>query len=203
MERMARGDKFMTTSCCPAYVEAVRRHAPNLLPFVSETRTPMHYTAELSRQAHPDTINVFLGPCVAKRTEGLNDPLVDFVLTFEEVGALLDAKGIVVEECAEAELGNASGAGRGYAISGGVAAAVKKVVSERENVRPIFINGLSLQALRKMQSYIDGSCPGSLIEVMTCVGGCVGGAGVLAEADKAARLVDRFAQSAPDSAPRG
>lgn len=36
---------------------------------------------------------------------------------------------------------------------------------------------------------------------MTCVGGCVGGAGVLAEADKAARLVDRFAQSSPDSAP--
>lgn len=202
VERMARGDKFMTTSCCPAYVEAVRRHAPNLLPFVSETRTPMHYTAELSRQAHPDTINVFLGPCVAKRTEGLNDPLVDFVLTFEEVGALLDAKGIVVEECAEAVLGSASGAGRGYAISGGVAAAVKKVVSEREDVRPIFINGLSLQALRKMQSYIDGSCPGNLIEVMTCVGGCVGGAGVLAEADKAARLVDRFAQSSPDSAPR-
>ena len=125
------------------------------------------------------------------------------MLTFEEVGALLDAKGIVVEDCAEAGLGNASGAGRGYAISGGVAAAVKKVVSEREDVRPIFINGLSLQALRKMQSYIDGSCPGNLIEVMTCVGGCVGGAGVLAEADKAARLVDRFAQSSPDSAPRG
>ena len=200
VERMERGEKFMTTSCCPAYVEAVRRHAPELLPYVSETRTPMHYAAEISREKHPDTVNVFLGPCVAKRTEGLNNPLVDFVLTFEEVGALLDARGIRVDECAEAELGTASGAARGYAITGGVAAAVKKVVGDSCEVRPLSINGLSPQAMRRLRSYISGDCPGNLVEVMTCVGGCVGGAGVLAEADTAARLVDRFSRSSDSAA---
>ena len=202
VERMERGEKFMTTSCCPAYVEAVRRHAPDLLPYVSSTGTPMHYAAEISRKRRSDTINVFIGPCVAKRTEGLNDPLVDLVLTFSEIWALFASKDIDVEQCDEADLEQPSGAGRGYAISGGVAAAVKQRVGDRYEVKPIYINGLSPRALKQMQGYIRGKCPGNLIEVMTCVGGCVGGAGVVAEPASAARLVDRFAMSTPGSAPR-
>lgn len=114
-ERMQRGDTFMTTSCCPACVEAVRRHAPELLPFVSESRTPMHDAAEISRVGHPDTVNVFPGSCVAQRTVALGDPLVDFVLTFEEAGALLDARGIRVGECEASPPGTASGATCGRA----------------------------------------------------------------------------------------
>ena len=194
VERMERGDKFMTTSCCPAYVEAVRRHAPELLPYVSATPTPMHYAAGIARERHPETVTVFIGPCVAKRQEGLRDDLVDFVLTFEEVGALFSAKGINVAECEEAPLGTASGEGRGYAVSGGVAAAVKKLVGDRFEVKPLYINGLSLKGIRQLQQYAAGDCPGNLVEVMTCEGGCVGGAGVMAPARKAARAVENFSK---------
>ena len=188
VERMERGDSFMTTSCCPAYVEAVRRHAPELLPHVSETATPMHYTAELARERHPGTVTVFIGPCVAKRQEGLHDDMVDYVLTFEEVGALFDARGIVVEECEEHELERPSNEARGYAIAGGVAAAVEKMVGGRMEVRPVSVNGLSPQGLRKLQSFVKGGCPGNLVEVMTCAGGCVGGAGVVMPVAKGARV---------------
>ena len=193
VERMERGDTFMTTSCCPAYVEAVRRHAPELLPHVSETATPMHYTAELARQRHPETVTVFIGPCVAKRQEGLHDEMVDYVLTFEEVGALFNARGIVVEECEEHELERPSNEARGYAIAGGVSAAVAKLVGDRFEVRPVAINGLSPQGLKKLQSFVKGGCPGNLVEVMTCVGGCVGGAGVVMPAAKCAKAVENFA----------
>ena len=193
VERMERGDSFMTTSCCPAYVEAVRRHAPELLPHVSETATPMHYTAELARERHPGTVTVFIGPCVAKRQEGLHDDMVDYVLTFEEVGALFDARGIVVEECEEHELERPSNEARGYAIAGGVAAAVEKMVGGRMEVRPVSVNGLSPQGLRKLQSFVKGGCPGNLVEVMTCAGGCVGGAGVVMPVAKGARAVENFA----------
>ena len=202
VERMQEGKSFMTTSCCPAYVEAVRRHAPELLPYVSNTKTPMHYTAEISRQRNPETVNVFIGPCVAKRTEGLNDPLIDFVLTFSEVEALFISKDIDVATCEEAELEHPSGAGRGYAITGGVAAAVKKMVGDKYEVKPILINGLTTKALKTMVAYTKGKCPGNLIEVMTCPGGCVGGAGVFADPASATRLVDKFAQSSPGAAPR-
>ena len=129
LEHYEAGEK-MTTSCCPSYVLAAKRHVPEILPFISETGTPMHYTAELAKQAVPETTTVFIGPCVAKRHEGLEDPLVDFVITFEELGALFSAAGIVPEECDEAELSRIpSDAGRGYAITGGVASAVQQVAA--------------------------------------------------------------------------
>ena len=84
-ERMERGDKLMTTSCCPAYVKAVRRHVPELIPCVSETRTPMHYTAEMMREDDSEAINVFIGPCLAKRRESIDDDLVDYCLSMEEL----------------------------------------------------------------------------------------------------------------------
>ena len=138
-------------------------------------------------------MTVFIGPCVAKRQEGLHDEMVDYVLTFEEVGALFNARGIVVEECEEHELERPSNEARGYAIAGGVAAAVEKMVGERMEVRPVSINGLSPQGLKKLQSFVKGGCPGNLVEVMTCVGGCVGGAGVVMPAAKGAKAVENFA----------
>nr|MCR5762388.1 4Fe-4S binding protein [Treponema sp.] len=72
-ERMARGDKMMTTSCCSAYVRAVHIHVPDLDPCVSETRSPMHYTAEIAKKADPDCVTVFIGPCLAKRREAFDD----------------------------------------------------------------------------------------------------------------------------------
>ncbi len=225
-ERMGHGARFMTTSCCPSYVLAAKRHVPEILPFISETGTPMHYTAELAKQAVPETTTVFIGPCVAKRHEGLEDPLVDFVITFEELGALFSAAGIVPEECDEAELSRIpSDAGRGYAITGGVASAVQQVAavsvaqdiefstipgkngaaasseilpgvlsgSAPVTVRPISVNGLSLSGLRTLKRYATGDCPGNLVEVMTCEGGCVGGAGVLGDRDRTARAIASFA----------
>jgi Fe-S-cluster-containing hydrogenase component 2 len=40
IKRMQRGDKVMGTSCCPAYVEAVRKHSTAFLPYVSDAKTP-------------------------------------------------------------------------------------------------------------------------------------------------------------------
>lgn len=193
VERMEKGERYMTTSCCPGYVEAVRLHIPEAMPFVSSTRTPMHYTCEIAKQRFPGTTTVFLGPCVAKRREALSDPEVDYVLTFEEVGALFEARGIDVKACAEEDLPEIpSGEGRKYAISGGVAGAVYKEVGDRYEVKPLYVNGLSLAGLRTLKAYATGSCPGNLVEVMACEGGCVGGAGVISDKNKAARAVETF-----------
>ncbi len=198
VERMEKGERFMTTSCCPGYIQAVRRFMPEVAPFVSDTATPMHYTAELAKQREPRTRAVFIGPCVAKRIEGREDPLVDNVITFEELGALFDAAGIVLADCPEEDLGHgASSSGRKYALSGGVAAAVRNQVGDRAAVRPLQVNGLSLKGLRQLRAYAQGDCPGNLVEVMACEGGCVGGSGVLGDRVKAARAVEAFADNQP------
>ena len=87
---------MMTTSCCSAYVRAVQIHVPELKECVSSTRSPMHYTAEIARKDDPGCITVFIGPCLAKRREGFDDDIVNYVLSIEEVGALLIAKGIEI-----------------------------------------------------------------------------------------------------------
>ena len=81
----------MTTSCCSAYVRAVHIHVPDLDPCVSETRSPMHYAAELAKKDAPDCVTVFVGPCLAKRREGFDDELVNYVITAEELSAFFEA----------------------------------------------------------------------------------------------------------------
>lgn len=191
-ERMEHGQHMMTTSCCPAYIETVRRHVHELKPFVSETRTPMHYTAEAVKREEPEAVTVFIGPCVAKRKEGFDDPLVDYVLTFEEVGALFVAKNIEVCILDGIALENPPSAhGRGFAITGGVAAAVAAAAGEGNDIRSVGINGLTTKALRLLKQYAGGGCPGNLMEVMACEGGCVGGAGVVASKNYAAAAVQK------------
>lgn len=196
IERMERGDAFMTTSCCPGYIETVKRHVPELKKFVSDTATPMHYTAELVKQ-DPEAVTVFIGPCVAKRYEGINDPLIDFVMTFEELDALFEAAQINVSDFVEAEFNVLPSAqGRGFAITGGVAAAVSAVVKDRAEVKPVCINGIKPAMLRLFKTYPCGKNPGNLIEMMTCEGGCVAGAGVVHSAKKTSKEVEKFAAEA-------
>lgn len=179
-ERMAAGKPFMTTSCCPAYIETVRRHVPGLKPYVSDTATPMHYTAEMVKAQTPDAITVFIGPCVAKRREGLEDALVDYVLTFEETGAMLVARDIEVAVCEGTVLDTpASAEARGFPVTGGVAAAVQTVAGEGAGVVPVLVNGLDPKALVTLERFTHGGCPGNLVEVMACGGGCIGGMGVV------------------------
>ena len=126
-ERMERGDKVMTTSCCPAYVRAVKIHVPDLAPCISETRSPMHYTAELAKNENPDCVTVFIGPCLAKRREGFDDELVDYVISVEELGAFFIARDIEIDMFEPLEKTDVpSASARNFARTGGVGAAVKE-----------------------------------------------------------------------------
>jgi len=205
VERMERGDKMMTTSCCPAYVRAVRRHVPALSPCVSETRTPMHYTAVLAKNADPDCVTVFIGPCLAKRREGMDDESVDYVLSAEEVGAFFVAKNIDVSQAAASPTGEApTPQGRNFGRSGGVAEAVRSHLKDPSLLRAAVINGLDKAGMKQLAAYGkiqagEAPCPPgapNLIEVMACEAGCIGGPSVITNPKVAAVLLDKYAAGA-------
>lgn len=183
-ERLAHGQHLMTSSCCPAYLRAIEREAVELFPFVSETPTPMQYAARAAKETDPESITVFAGPCVAKRVEGMREDAVDYVITFEELGALLVAAGIDVLECEEADPGTETipdANARGFAVSGGVSAAVCAHCPD-DLLTPFAINGLDRKTLRLLRSFATkGGCPGNFIELMACEGGCVAGPGSVVE----------------------
>lgn len=199
IERMERGDEFMTTSCCAAYNELVDKHIPELKPFRSETRTPMHYTAKIVKEEDKDAVTVFFGPCVAKRKEAMTDEYTDFVLSFEEMGALFVAMNIEVANCKEYEFSaEASKEGKNFAITGGVAESVKVALKDFPELYPTCVNGLNSKAVKDLKNWAKkGVCPeGNLVEVMACEGGCVAGSACLNSKKITTKKVKEYADCA-------
>lgn len=177
-ERMEKGDKFMTTSCCAGYNELVAKHLNEIKPFVSDTKTPLYYTAEIVKKENPDAVTVFFSPCVAKRKEAQLNPNVDYIISFEELGALFIAIKIEVSTCESTEFKyEASKEGRNFAISGGVAKAVETITDENLNLKAHIINGLNKDSIKELKKCAkNGECSmGNIIEVMACEGGCIAG----------------------------
>lgn len=199
IERMEKGEKFMTTSCCPAYFRAAKTSIPEIAPYVSETHTPMYYTAEKIKEEHPDYLTVFVGPCYAKRVEAESDPYVDYVITFEEAGAMFDADKIKVEECEAMDFAEISCyQGRQFPVTGGVAGAVKSLVDGKMEMRAETVDGLTKEGLKALKCYALKGCDNNMIEVMCCEGGCVAGPGCLAMPRKAAVAVDKYVKTGCD-----
>ncbi len=182
MQRMSRGDAMMGTSCCPAYLEVVKKHAQDFSKYVSHAKTPMSYTADWVTEHYPGAVRVFVGPCITKKFEGVHDQNIDYVLTYEELEAFFKAKRISTDSSQEAEFDNPAPTrfGRGFAVSGGVSGALEQHISGVE-VQKTVIDGLDKDGIQKLRDYGKGTAPGNMIEVMSCKGGCMNGPGVVAD----------------------
>ncbi len=56
----------MTTSCCPAFVNMIKKHFPMLLENMSTTVSPMCAVSRMLKSQDPGVVTVFIGPCTAK-----------------------------------------------------------------------------------------------------------------------------------------
>ncbi len=194
---------FMATSCCPAWSVMAKKLFPEFKDCVSMTLTPMVLTGRLIKLKDPQAKVVFIGPCAAKKLEASRKSVrsdVDFVLTFEEMMGLFNAKNIDLETIEEEkEVSEASTDGRNFAFAGGVAQAVvnciKQMYPEKENIRVESAQGLrdckKLMTLAKAGKY-----NGYLLEGMACPGGCVAGAGTLQPIAKSTTAVKQYARQA-------
>ncbi|MCD8378418.1 MAG: monomeric [FeFe] hydrogenase [Candidatus Gastranaerophilales bacterium] len=200
-ERIEKGEAFMTTSCCAGYNELVGKHLPELKPFVSTTHTPAYYTAEIVRKKYPDAKLVFISPCVAKRREVFDNPKIDYVLNTEELGALFVGRKIEIMDCEERVIEqSASKQSRNYAVSGGVAGAVRHVIKNPEKMKPCIINGITKETIRDLRKYAQkGICPDcNIIEVMCCEGGCIGGNATINNERSAKKIIDNLLKESED-----
>ena len=182
-EKMAEGQPFMTTSCCPSYMEMARKHAPELQKYISSTYSPMIYTSDIAREKYPNAKLVFVGPCIAKRKEARREGLegkVDFVLTYEEIHAMFEGMGIKMSENLRHDIGQAScRSAHGFAENGGVTAAVQELVAGKIDFTTLQIAGLNKKNVGLLKAYgKTGKAPAQFIEVMACDGGCISGPSV-------------------------
>ena len=199
-ERLGEGQAFMTTSCCAGYNELIKKHAPEIKPFESTTKTPMYYTAELAKKEHPNAKSVFVSPCVAKKREALDNENVDYILSAEELGAMFIGLGVEIMNCDEYvdERKEPSKQGRKFSVTGGVAEAVKHLA--RCEVKPLVMNGLNKTNIALLKAYAkSGKCPaGNIIEVMCCEGGCVGGCSNINDAKASVKQLQAILDKSSD-----
>lgn len=172
-------DLLMTSSCCPAYVNFVKKHLPQMLENVSATPSPMVYADRIAKEKDPSALTVFIGPCVAKRVEA-KEKGVDFVLSFEELGALFAGRKIDPMSCEPWPLPRpAIATARNFAKSCGVTEAVlAEALSKMENMPGVAtkqISGIDKKTAAVLKLYKTGKLKANFIEVMACPGGCVSG----------------------------
>ena len=193
---------FLTSSCCPAFVDYVQKHFPQMAEHISHNLSPAATIAKYIKETDKDSKIVFIGPCTAKKMEFQKEevkPYIDSVITFEELQALFDSKDIDITTLDEDVLDNASYFGRIFARSGGLADAVKQGLKEHGiedfEYKPVACDGIEECRMALLKAS-KGVLPGNFIEGMACVGGCIGGAGCLTHGEKNKAEVDKYGMEA-------
>lgn len=197
---------FMTSSCCPAFVDYIHKQFPNLVDCISGNLSPAAKISKYIKETDPDSKVIFIGPCTAKKAEYKREELkkyIDSVITFEELQALFDSRNIDITQLEEEDLSGASYFGRIFARSGGVSDAICQAIKEHGltdvQFKPVTCNGIdeckiALLKASRNRKLLDGN----FIEGMACNGGCIGGAGCLTHGAKSKADVDKYGKQAID-----
>lgn len=198
---------FLLTSCCPSWSMLAKKFFPETIDNISNALTPMVATARKIKEEHPDAAVVFIGPCASKKLEASRRTVrsdVDFVITFEELMGMFDAKSIVPAEVeGDCDINDATAAGRGYGVAGGVASAIEDCIREYyPDVQVNIEHAESLTECKKMLLLAKaGKKNGCLIEGMACPGGCIAGAGTNIAINSAQKCVADFKSAAKQQLP--
>ena len=216
----------MFTSCCPAWVRYLENNNPELTKHLSTCKSPQQmagpvfktYGAKLDKVKSSRVYNVSVMPCTCKTSEAARPEMnasghrdIDVVITTRELGYLIKYKGIDLvaldDEHFDAPLGEYTGAGAIFGVTGGVMEAALrtgytlitgkeladkdvdfKAVRGSDGFRKaeIKIGDLILKVgvvtnLKNIDPIIEQLPAGTLdchfVEVMTCPEGCITGGG--------------------------
>ena len=207
LEHVPEKQNYMATSCCPAWHSMIEKNFPGEMEKISMTLTPMVFTARMLKKEDPDYKIVFVGPCAAKKLEAIRADIrsdVDFVLTFEELQGMFEAKEVDFATIEPSETMNVGSAfGRGFAVAGGVAKAVTDLIhvtNPEVEVKTARAEGLR-DCKKLMMLAKAGKYNGYLLEGMACPGGCVAGAGTILSVEHAQRVVERYQKDATTASP--
>ena len=170
---------------------------------ISHNLSPMAQIAQVIKEQDPGSKVIFIGPCIAKKDERTLpsvSPLIDCVLAFEELHALIRAKDIDLTLEADAPIEDASFFGRIFARSGGVATAVAEAIKEQG--QDFEVKALSCQGIPEIRAAMlkaeKKQLEENLVEGMACEGGCIGGPVSFTQLNRGRIKVERFGQKAED-----
>ena len=225
VKRFKENDNLpMTTSCCPGWVRFAEMEYPENLKHLSSCKSPHQmfgaviksYYAEKNKIDPKKIYVVSVMPCIAKKYEAKRDEMevngirdVDAVITTRELARMIKQANIefgkLEDETFDNPMGEATGAGAIFGVTGGVMEAalrtsyelitgkelkklefedvrgtkgIKKAtlqIGDKE-IKVAVAHGLG-NARKIMGEIKNGTSDYSFVEVMACPGGCIMGGG--------------------------
>ena len=177
-------DYMLTSCCCPVWLAMCRK--AGLMDHIPGSVSPMVACGRSIKRLHPDAVTVFIGPCIAKKSEAREKDVadaVDYVLTFQEIQEIFDIAGLDLTNLPEDDREHSSTAGRIYAYAGGVSEAVHDCLERLRPNRTIPLTSQRADGVKGCRELIEqvlsGNLTANFLEGMGCAGGCVGGPKVL------------------------
>lgn len=212
------------TSCCPSWIKFIEHNFGDMLEIPSSCKSPHEmfgalaktYLADRLKIDREDMVVVSVMPCVAKKYESARPELsvdgasdVDIVISTRELGHMLREIGVRFDAVPDSEfddfMGESSGAGTIFGVTGGVLEATLRTAYEwitgetldqvvfedlrgYRNVKSatIDIQGkpfrvASASGLKNARMLLNKIRSGEekfdAIEIMACPGGCIAGGG--------------------------
>lgn len=238
IKRLQENDNLpMITSCSPGWVRYIEMNYPEILPHLSSCKSPHEMFGAIlktyyatKKKVNPEKLFVVsVMPCIAKKFErqrnemknnGLYD--VDAVITTRELARMIKQANIEFAELEEEEfddpMGEATGAGAIFGVTGGVMEAALRSVTEiltgetlgkvefeevrgqkgikratvkigDKDVKIVVASGLR-NAQTIMEEIKSGKADYQFVEIMACPGGCIMGGGQPIKSSKIRETVD-------------
>ena len=227
LDRVQNGGTLpLITSCSPGWIKFCEHKFPEFIPNLSTCKSPQqmfgatvktYYAKKFGIDPH-DIVVVSVMPCTAKKFEaeradqsaaGDGIPDVDVAITTRELARMIKKAGLMFntlpEEKADSPLGEYTGAGVIFGVTGGVMEAALRTAVETltgeelkklefEDVRGFegikeasyTVNGMEVKiavasglanAKKLLNAIKSGEKTYHFVEIMACPGGCVNGGG--------------------------
>lgn len=172
--------RVLLSSACPTVVAYLQKHRPELAGLITPLLSPLLTHCRMLRSLYgPEIGIVFIGPCIAKKTEADTHPeLLEVALTFDDLRRWLEQEKIdlaaVVPAAEDRFIPEAADEGAIYPIDGGMIAGVKANCTVTDAAFMSFSGIGTLQrALNGLEKLRTSS--GLFVELLACEGGCVNG----------------------------
>lgn len=171
--------RFITTPC-PTIVHTIKKQYPHLVKYLPKNvDSPMVATAKIVLEKFPGYRPVFIGPCIAKKLEAIEDypQLNILVLTYKEMDEVFKHFGIQTETNNEDKFDlSEEGMTRLYPTDGGLAhsSGLTSTFSEKE-----LMIVSKWENCQKALDQFENNKEIRLLDILFCDGGCIGGPGIV------------------------
>jgi len=170
-------DKVILSSTCPAVVSFLEKFYPEILSSLAPIVSPMIAMGRVIKQRlNPDAKVVFIGPCVAKKSESEDHNVagvIDAVLTFPELKEMFVTKGIDMASATDEPFaGPQANLGRIFPVPGGLL----KIAGLHDHTlaSDIFVAEGIDRTIHCLRELAEGKVAAKFMDIFFCQG-CIGG----------------------------